>query len=283
MSQIKQKKAWILTPNQDYTAAGILQLGQILTDYTDPNSGILGAGIAPIPKEMIKDEIGHRNVNFESSESSQTAFQAWLKATLHVAASFAIKKELQKAYQAKFEGQNMSVITFCPTKRYVETALSQEDASDLTSKPWYAKNKRIWVVTGLRILGSGTKISEGFVNQATDNAEVKGDSGAAQVPINAGLDTSYQQDTFHSHTIQDSDPFVYCYRLHEIIIRRKLKTTVRAFSRRHIQGIERIDESSDDEDYDSEGEPIIDGYEVVYVENEDFLGDGKKTDSLFVE
>lgn len=69
MSQTKQKKPWILTPNQDYTAAGILQLGQILTDYTNPNSGILGAGIAPIPKNMIKDEFSHRNVNFESTES----------------------------------------------------------------------------------------------------------------------------------------------------------------------------------------------------------------------
>lgn len=177
----------------------------------------------------------------------------------------------------------MSVITFHPTKRYVEAALSQEDASDLTSIPWYAIHKRIWLVTGLRILGDGTKVSESFVNQATGSAEVKGDGSAARVPINAGLDTGYQQATFRKHTIQDSDPFIYCYRLHEIIIKRKLKTTVRVFSSGHIQGIERNGDSIDDEDYDSDEEPVIDGYEVVGVENEEFDGDGNETRSLFVE
>lgn len=162
------------------------------------------------------------------------------------------------------------MITFQPTKHYVETALSLNDTSGLTTVPWYVTHRRIWLVTGLRIVGKRTKISEGFINQATGRAEL------IKSPIQELL-------CMLNNSYQDSGTLIYSYYLHEIIIKRKLKTTVRAFSRGHLQWIERNDDSSDDEDFNSDGEPIIDGYELFDVEDEVFHGDGDETGSLFVE
>ncbi|KAL6904653.1 hypothetical protein GGI43DRAFT_397756 [Trichoderma evansii] len=86
MPQLKHKKTWILTGNQDYTPAGVLQLGQILTDYTDPNSAILTEGTAPIPINALKNDPTHGEINYGSSDAHHTAFQAWLKATLNITA-----------------------------------------------------------------------------------------------------------------------------------------------------------------------------------------------------
>lgn len=264
MSHIKHEKQWILTTSQNYTPIGVLQLGQILTDYTDPKSAILIEGTAPILKHTLKEESDEQDVNCKSTEPIQTAFRAWLKALPNITTNPEINNEVQKEYQITFEGHAISEITFQPTKHYVEAALSLNDT------PWYVTHRRIWLVTGLRIVGKRTKISEGFMYQATGRADL------IKSPVQTLL-------SLLNNSYQDSSLLIFSYRLHEIIIKRKLKTTVRAFSRGHIQGIERNDNSSDDEDYDSDGEPIIDGYEVVSVENEVYDGDGDETGSLFVE
>lgn len=132
---MKHKKAWILAANLAakwvYYSNHVLQLGQILSDDTDHNSAILRAGVVSVPKDL--GETDRRKVNFESFGANQTAFRAWLNATLNVTAPFATSSEMQKTYQAKLEGQTMSEITFHPAKSDVEMVLSQNDASDLTS------------------------------------------------------------------------------------------------------------------------------------------------------
>jgi hypothetical protein len=222
MSQIKHEKQWILTTNQDYTPNGVLQLGQILTNYTDPKSAILTEGTAPIPKNTLKEESDEQEVNYKSSEPMQTAFRAWLKVLSNITTSPEINNELQKGYQITFGGHAISVITFQPSKNYVETALSLNDTSGLTPVPWYVTHRRIWLVTGLRIVGKRTKINEGFINQATGRAEL------IKSPIQELL-------SMLNNSYQDSGTLIYSYCLHEIIIKRKLKTTVRAFSRGHLQ------------------------------------------------
>lgn len=267
----------------DYTPTGVLQLGQILTDFTNPNSAILTEGTAPIPEETLKDESIHRKVNFESIESQQTAFRTWLKVAFDMDKIAKVSKTLQKAYQEKFEGHNISAVMFQPSERYVQTALSLRDASPLTSMPWYMRHRRIWLVTGLRILGKGTKVSEAFIQRATGAAGAKVDCTTVEVPIAAGLDVGHQQTTFKDHEVHDSDPFIYCYRLHEIIIKRTYKKTkLKAFSGGHIQDTGQDYNSSDDEDADSDEEEVINGYEVVAVDDEAFDGAGEKASCVFV-
>ena len=56
----KHPKAWVLTQNQDYTPTGVLQLGQVLTNFMDPNSAILASGTVPIPDKTLRDQSIHR-------------------------------------------------------------------------------------------------------------------------------------------------------------------------------------------------------------------------------
>ncbi|KAI1409008.1 hypothetical protein F5Y13DRAFT_193839 [Hypoxylon sp. FL1857] len=82
MPSSKHRKAWVLTPNQDYTAASVLQVGQILTDYMDPSSAILHSGTHPIPMETLRDQSTHRGVDHDSMETQKVTFRAWLKESL---------------------------------------------------------------------------------------------------------------------------------------------------------------------------------------------------------
>lgn len=148
-----------------------------------------------------------------------------MRATLNATARFTINKDLQEARQAKSEGRAISVTMFQPRRDEFITALS----AYLNSTPCYIIRKQLWIVSGLRIHGKRTKFSEGVINQATSRAEVKGDGSAAQVPINAGLDIGHQ----------DSDPFIYCYRLHQISLKYSLlwrdwQVSVKPFRRGHI-------------------------------------------------
>ncbi|EHK40382.1 hypothetical protein TRIATDRAFT_279030 [Trichoderma atroviride IMI 206040] len=79
MPQTNTEPQWILTTNQSYTPKSSLQLGQILTDYTNPNSAIL-TETAAIADDKVKEESYDQNVNYKSSEPIQTAFEDWLEA-----------------------------------------------------------------------------------------------------------------------------------------------------------------------------------------------------------
>jgi hypothetical protein len=173
MSRINYDKEWILTTNPGYTPNGVLQLGQLLTDYADPGSAILTETTAPIPKHTLKEEPDDQDVNYESSEPKQVAFKAWLKAISKLSPRFKINDLVQRAYRTMFEDHAISVIKFQPSKHYVKTALSLNDTSGLIPMPRYVPNTRIWVVTGLRIVGKRKRIGEGLINQATGHTGVK--------------------------------------------------------------------------------------------------------------
>ncbi|KAI0470244.1 hypothetical protein F4859DRAFT_515770 [Xylaria cf. heliscus] len=208
MPSSEHKKAWVLTPNRDYTATGVLQAGQILTDYMDSNSAVLHNGTNPIPKETLLVQSTHVGVNYGSMDMKQVAFHTW------------IKENLMKAIGGTF-------------------------------------HRRLWLVTGLRVLGKGAEVTEAFIQKSSVAIAAEGDG-----------------------TTVNCHPFAYAYRLHEIIVRRKLENTEwRAFGGRQAHGIDGND--SDDSDV----EPEIVGYEVLGVEAEPFIGDGDddETCSLLVD
>jgi hypothetical protein len=64
MLSSKHERAWLLTPNQDYTATGVLQVGQILTDYMDPNSTVLHSGTNTIPEKTSLDQSTHGEADY---------------------------------------------------------------------------------------------------------------------------------------------------------------------------------------------------------------------------
>lgn len=217
MHRFEHKKEWIVTKNRDHIPADIfLQLGQILTDYANPYSAVTPAGISPIPEATLEDKPADQEVNYESSEPRQIAFRAWQYPASNPVSSPKIKSKAQKEYEAIFGGHTLSVEMFQPTTDYVETALSRGDAHDHTFMPWYMTRKRLWMVSGRQISGKRIKTSEGVLDQATGRIEENGEGSADKVPTNAGSD--------------NHDQSIYCYRLHEIVVKRK-EIMPKAFSR----------------------------------------------------
>jgi hypothetical protein len=209
----QHKKAWVTTPNEFYTPTGVLQVDQILTDYMDPNTALLTEGVVVISKKALKDQSTHHGVDYTSIETHQSAFRSWLKATAAPAGGN-LSAEEQKAYWDKFSGKTISVFMFQPSKGYAIKALAHRDALGSTALPWYKLYTRVWMVTGLRVLGKGPKINEGFIERASGEAAIEGDGSAANIPVTGGAGAGHADQRAKSHTIEDSDPFVYAYRLH---------------------------------------------------------------------
>jgi len=292
MPDIKHKKAWVLTPNQDYTPTGVLQLGQILTDYADPNSAVLTEGTVPISAKTLKDQSIHRGVDYTSAELYQAGFRAWLKATVHglLPVGGALRADLLKAHWERFSGHTLSVFQFSPSVAYAKDALAHGDAPTQIKVPWYKTHARVWLVTGLRVLGKGAKVDERFIKRVDAAATAEGDgtvSGAA--PVAGGAGGHAGQAAMGHRSILDADPFVYAYRLHEIIVKRKLiMSELKPFAGGEISSVSQGDDYDDNEDgvEDKMDGPQFIGYEVVAVDNEAFDGDeddGDDINSLFVE
>ncbi|KAI0149952.1 hypothetical protein F4776DRAFT_603933 [Hypoxylon sp. NC0597] len=281
MPSTKHKKAWVLTPNQDYTAAGVLQVGQILTDYMDPNSAVLHSGTNPIPEKILLDQSTHRGVDYNSMETQQVALRAWLKESLMKAVGGTVDAQSEKLHWEKYSSHTIGVFMFQPSTQYCKDSLALGDAPLKTAPPWYKTHRRVWLVTGLRVLGKGAKVTEGFIKKSSGSIAAKGDGTAANVPVQGGIDGGVSSERADFHSIDDADPFVYAYRLHEIIVRRKLEDTeLQAFSRGQVYGVGEDD--SDDSDVEADKEPEVVGYEVVAVEDEPFDGDGDETNPMFV-
>ncbi|KAI1137155.1 hypothetical protein F5Y05DRAFT_414318 [Hypoxylon sp. FL0543] len=282
MPSTKHKKAWVLTPNQDYTATGVLQVGQILTDYMDPNSAVLHSGINPIPEKTLLDQSTHRGVDYNSMEAQQVAFRAWLKESLMKAVGGAVTAQSERLHWEKYSSHTIGVFMFQPSTQYCKDSLALGDAPLKTAPQWYKTHRRVWLVTGLRVLGKGAKVTEGFIKKSSGTAAAEGDGSAANIPLQGGVGGGVSNEQANSHSIDDADPFVYAYRLHEIIVRRKLKDTeLQAFSGGQVHGIGEDD--SDDSGVEADEEPEVVGYEVLGVEDEPFDGDGDDTNSLLVE
>lgn len=201
MSQIKHRNGWILTGNQNYTPAGILQLGQVLKDYSDFSTSVFSEGRIPNFRGSFDDE----SYLYGSSGLEHQTFKHWLEhADKYIRSQ--IDKDLQEEYTAMFENRTINTLQvklFNPYERVAAHAVSCTG-----SLSWYKQPRRLWIVTGLQILGKGAKINGDVINQATGCAEANGDGRVAQVPVDAGLDIDRR----------DSDQYVYCYRLDEIFI-----------------------------------------------------------------
>ncbi|KAJ9132436.1 hypothetical protein NKR23_g11246 [Pleurostoma richardsiae] len=266
MPSLKHKKAWVLTPNQDYTATGVLQIGQVLTDYMDPNSAVLHSGTYTIPEETLLDQSTHRGVDGGSMETHQVAFRAWVKESLVKAVGGNVNVQSERLHWEKYISHTISVFIFQPSTQYCKESLALGDAPLKTAPPWYKTHRRVWLVTGLRILGKGAKVTHGFIKNS----------------IQGGVHGGVSSGQANTHSIDDTDAFVYAYRLHEIIVRRKLDDTeCQAFTGGQIYDIGGDD--SDDGDEGADNEPEVVGYEVLSVEDEPYYGDGDKNNPMFVD
>jgi hypothetical protein len=284
MSPAKDNREWILTPNQDYTPTGVLQLGQILTNYKKPSSAILTKGVVSIPSELPKDKTIHNHVSYESSDSQAIALKAWLEATSAIASSKTANTS-ESAYKQKFQGFFITAEMFQPSKQYIDDALQKYmkdmgEASTVTDVPWYMLHRRVWMVTGLRTFAKGTKVTQGSMHRDTAMTAFKADGQAAGIAASAGADAARTSQTDQTHEIGSSDEFIFCYRLHEIIIKRQFKKTRLApFSRGHIQDAEQSGNGSDDEGLPVYNEAIAEGYEVLGVDEQAYQYESDEDDS----
>ncbi|KLU90804.1 hypothetical protein MAPG_10655 [Magnaporthiopsis poae ATCC 64411] len=289
MPSSEHKKAWVLTPNQDYTATGVLQVGQILTDYMDPNSAVLHSGTKPIPQETLVDQSTHHGVDYSSEDKQQVAFRAWIKESLMKAFGASAGAQFETVQRNKYSSHTIGVFLFQPSTAYCRDSLALGDAPLLHKIPWWKTHRRVWMVTGLRVLGKGAKVTEGFVKNSSGKLAAQADSTVAEVPLQGGAGGGFSSEHAASHSINDADPFVYAYRLHEIIVARRFEATeLGAFTRGGVSAagevhVELGGESDGAGDEEVDGEPEVVGYRVLEVPDEAFDGDGDEANPMLVE
>lgn len=276
MPSSKHPKGWVLTTSQDYTAEGVLKLGQILIDPYDPNSAILAEGTIPVPDESLKDNPIHKGVDFSSTESHQTAFRAWLSSPQIVKIEGRTEFNASSIEWAKYKSSTIKVSMFHPSEAYAKKAI---EAADTLEIPWWKRSRRVYLITGLRVLGSGTSVNQGSGSARSLLVTASADTTETGVPLSGGLGGGHQSGNLQTQSIQDSSPFVYAYRLHEIITRQKLeKPKVGAY-----KGGETYSTSEELGDAVKREKPEVVGYDFVKVVQDPFAGGNSPDNSLLTD
>lgn len=250
----KHPKAWVLTTNRDFNPEKALQLGQLLTNPGDPNSAILAEGVIPVRPDSLQDISTHHDVDFQSRESHQTSFRAWLDVSAPVPAGVDGTVRFGKDAEAEYKSKSLSVHLFAPSDDYARECLAKGDAPTRTKLPWYKIWSKVYLVTGVRVMAEGTKITLNNTQSADLGAHAKVDANAANVPLSAGTEITHKSNKEASQTIGSSDAFIYAYRLHQIHVYRNVKkVTVEAYTGGEVYSTDHCDDHERDDVFECVG------------------------------
>lgn len=272
----KHPESWILTSSEDFTRHGVLQLGQVLTDPWNPDTAILTTGVEPVPDGVLRDRLVHNGVSLTSHVAHSLALRAWLQvnAAQGVNIGGGAGTGATDEAHANYHGKSISVDMFQPNNAYARRALGRakaEKPETLQVSP-LKPNPRLFLVTGLRLLGAGTVVDIGN----KENVEGRGhmETNTPAELGTAGVGAEATRVTEHAHTIETSSEFVYAYRLHQIIVKRVLsQSLVAAFTRGETHSMDRT-RSSDNVPTIKDSTPV--DMEFVGILEDAFGGDGNK-------
>ncbi|KAF3000937.1 hypothetical protein E8E13_008850 [Curvularia kusanoi] len=218
--------AWVLTTSQDFTRNGVLQLGQVLTNEWDPNSAIFAEGTIPRPPTYLCDRQEHEGVDFSSMTVETVSFRTWLQQSLGVVpAGVDVHFGHGSAAWEKYRSRKLMVDLFQPNDRYAQRVVKAAEESRKTKIPWYRRECHLYLVTGLRILASGTSVDSTSQNATEYHAGAEVDATPANVPFQAGVTVDNKALIGQKRKLEGTSEFIYAYRLHKITKRRKSETS----------------------------------------------------------
>ncbi|KAM3548125.1 hypothetical protein ARSEF4850_009596 [Beauveria asiatica] len=213
----RHPKSWVLTTSQDFGPKGSLQLGQLLTDPYDPNSAVITSDLVPIPVNTLSDNQFHKHVDFASLDHEQLSFRTWLRSRNAIVpveghAGAANTNEVG----ARYRSSSVLAHQFPPNDKYAQNAVDVGRTEHRTKVEWWALYRKLWLVTGLRILADETVVGQWRAEVVGHHAAGNASVDPANIPLDGGLQAQHQHVTAQTQSIGGASSFIYAYRLHEV-------------------------------------------------------------------
>lgn len=218
--------SWVLTTSQDFGPNGSLQLGQLLTDPGDPNSAVITSGLVPIAIDTLRDNQIHKNVDFTSLDYEQLSFRTWLHSRIApVPAEGGARAINMNDVGTRYQSSSVLVHQFQPNDEYAHRAVQAGRTEHRTKVKWWASYKKLWLVTGLRILADDSVVNQWRAEVVGHGADGTINASPANIALGGGLRAQRQHETAQTQSLGGASSFIYAYRLHQVRKYRVPKTS----------------------------------------------------------
>jgi len=207
----KQLRTYFLCPHFDYPPSSI-KLGHIIPSPSDPSNALNLDDVEPVDLKQI--HCSHKyNWIHRSSDGSAGILPKFLQI-------FGFGS-IRDGSEDVFKCDEQETMFFLPTKEYLEKAIQTEGVQMYLSASRF--KKPLYMITGLKIARGGkssrttTHEREGGFDIGVDNTL----QAATGVPVTVGPGIQVASSWSESRSFQSSEDFVFAFRLHKLILKRK--------------------------------------------------------------
>ncbi|KAF2176116.1 hypothetical protein K469DRAFT_531594, partial [Zopfia rhizophila CBS 207.26] len=211
-------KSWVYTKTTDYKPGGVLSLGQILSDPTNPASVLQPLGPLPLPAELKPEHRRQDGVNMDTASEMGAMFGVWAKVTsLPIGVETEMEKDASSELIWRFESLDSNIMS--PPIEYTRNAMNHGDVQEALKK-WGFK-KRVYMITGVRT-AHGARMEKTESHSSSVQAQLAADGSPHGVPVGGGVRGGHSSSATNKVTFEKTTDFVWAYRLNEVNYRGKI-------------------------------------------------------------
>jgi len=211
-------KSWVYTKTTDYKPGGILSLGQILSDPSNPASVLQPLGPLPLPGGLKPEHRRQEGVSMDNTSEMAAMFGVWAKATsLPVGIETKMEKDASSELIWRFKSLGSNIMS--PPLEYTRNAMKHGDVPEGLKK-WGFK-RRVYMITGVRT-AHGARMEKKESHSSTVQAQLAADGSAHSVPVEGGVRVGHSSGVTNNVTFEKTTDFVFAYRLNEVNYRGKI-------------------------------------------------------------
>lgn len=181
IAMASEVKTYFLAPNWEYPPDGLIQLGSIMADPTNPSSTLNSEALLPPNPRLYPDT----KAGWEKTRAELFSVNVGIWATFLQIFGLGgdVSGNKSKDTTGVYKVQTLETKYFVPSKKYLWECMQDENVKDYISNTWFKKS--VFMVTG-------TKIARGFsveTRRVTENGgdgNVGVDLTGAGVPLQVG-------------------------------------------------------------------------------------------------
>jgi hypothetical protein len=249
------KKTYFLAPNFDYPPGGLIALGDIITDPTEPENSLNEGDRVEIPASLIQ---------YSVKTDWQTTREKLHEGKIGIWASFLqmlgiggdIGANRMNAMLDQFKFDSMESQYFRPDDAYIEKSLQNAEVQGYIEGTRH--RKAIYMITGLRIV-QGASGSVGTKKGHGVTAILGVDGSPAGVPIAAGPKMELSSTISENTSFSGSSDYVYAYKLLQIRSRKGEKPAKKEFT-------EKAELYNDDHEEGDRADGLHEAWEIAELE-----------------
>jgi len=212
-------KFYYLTPTSEVLPNGPITLGSIISQPRGVNEPI---NDYPVPPESSAEKVWlhsatKNSVTVERNSEAHLGLFATFLQSLGINGSVEGKRSNNDSEDWTFD--QLKTVWFTPSIEYVKKSLEDRDVQDFIyeNKSWLTGRTKLYMVTGVKIAyGASSTLS--YTRSKGLSLHVGFDFTPFGVPINVGPDGQIQRDTNVTQSQEGADPFVFAFRLRQIMI-----------------------------------------------------------------